>query len=267
MKLFDFNRAQFSEQDARKIRQLIDSPEMLAKLNEIDQANVARRIELKEQLDSLDGRHDPAIESALKNDREAIAKVESLREQLRAAEEAQQKTATALFGARGQKDREFFTVRKELVDSRDLRGDQFLIHLGAAHDSLRHVVRFWFETDGRNWLGHQRIVERCNAADVDAVMDSVKQSLKTVEDMALEPLTHGEITERLNAISSELGPRLKEFLVPWPFIDEEGQVRLETNFTRDREVTVHRPGSINFKRENRAMQKAKRNAELDRLAK
>jgi hypothetical protein len=224
MKLFNFGRVQFSEADARKLQEIIHSPEVQARLDEADKCKVAKRVELRQQLDSLDARHDPAIEAAAAKCGEAASKIESLRVQLRRAEEAHRATVAAVSAVESAKSKEDLDVRRELCDTRDKRLDEYYIHLDHSLQLVRHCVNTGLQIEGHDWLGRQIHKEISNVDEVNACMALLKDARSKVEALALEPLPYAAIGERLTDISNDLAPVLKKFSLSWPALSADGEV-------------------------------------------
>lgn len=227
MNIFNRSRTNFTETEEKKIRELLASPELESRLAEVDGRNVAKRAELKRRLDSLDERHDPGIEAAATQCSEAAQKIEALRAQLRQAEEAHRATVAAVAAVEQDKGREDFTTRQALYASRDLRLDQFLVHIGTAHSLVGHCTKTWLRHTGFSFIGQKTHVLESNNAEVIAAMALLKEARKQVESMALLPLTRAEVSERLTAISSEVAPTLKKFSIGWPVLAKDGEVELQ----------------------------------------
>ncbi|MBN3789712.1 hypothetical protein [Burkholderia sp. Ac-20353] len=235
----NLDRGDFSKTDERMLRELRELralPDIEARISSAEQQNVAKRTKLKQQLDTLSERHDPALEAAAAKCTEAANKIEVLRAQIRDAEEAHRATVAATWHLESLKNRDEFDARRELYDGRDPRLDQYLVHLGTALSLVGHCTKLWIQHEGHNWLG--KLVHRTmsNQDEVVTAMNLLKKARKQVEGLALEPLTRTEISGRLTSITGDVAPTLKKFSIGWPALDKDGEVELQSPHANALEV-------------------------------
>ncbi|QBQ96293.1 hypothetical protein [Paraburkholderia pallida] len=234
MKLLNFGRAQFSEADARKLNDLIHSPEGQRKLEEADKYRVERRAELKKRLDSLNATHDAAIDAAAAKRWEADRNLKELRErsqlQIREAEKANALAVAAVSALEQAKNKEYFDIRLELQASRDLRTDEYFVHIGNALSMINHFAKatpvhtgFWNVITGK-----PNIRMESNNKEVLAAMSLLREAQKKLEEMVLLPLSRSEIDDQLKAISREIRPTLDQFSQPYPILNADGDVELSS---------------------------------------
>ncbi|KVH77573.1 hypothetical protein WJ41_05055 [Burkholderia ubonensis] len=233
MKLLNFVRGQFSEADARKLHDLINSPEGRTRLNEADKVKVEARAELKQRLDTLNERFDSKIEQAGIKYQEAERHLKEVREcmhlQVREAEEAYIAARSAAWALEHEKNKEEFDTRRELYDSRDTRVDDYHMHLGNALSMVNHCVKVWPKIVGyHEYNGKALYGSESNGKEVSAAMELIKGAQKKLEDMLLLPLTLSEISEQLTSISRELAPTFKRFSQPLPVLNADGEVELSS---------------------------------------
>ncbi|MGF6974911.1 hypothetical protein QFZ94_003361 [Paraburkholderia sp. JPY465] len=228
MRLNIFNRANFSAEDEKKVRDLLSSPEMERILDRVEQTQVDERTILRKQLDSLDKRHDPVVAKATASLIEARVKLDEARAMFDAAKEAEKESAQAVYTLECLKRDEDYRLRKELIESRDTRLDGFRVHVDNAWQQMRHLISISSVTH-KNWAGATSVEYESNAEKVDACMGLLKQASADTHAMALLPLTRAEVSERLTAWTHKLEPDLDSFGIACPRLDEKG------------EVTTHRP--------------------------
>lgn len=229
MRLNIFNRANFSAEDEKKVRDLLASPEMEQILDRVEQTHIEERATLRKQLDSLDKRHDPAIEKATATRVEAAAKLEAARALFDAAKAVDRQAAQGAETLAQLKRDEDYRLRKQLIESRDTRLDTFRDHADNAWQQMRHMISVT-SAKQKSWATGEKYVEYSSNADkVQTCMDLLKQASADTNAMALLPLTRTEVSERLTSWSHKLEPTLAAFGIACPRLDEKG------------EVTTHRP--------------------------
>lgn len=228
MRLNIFNRAHFTAEDEKKVRDLIASPEVEKILDRVEQAHVDERTALRNQLDSLDKRHEPAIEKATTARIDAAKKLEAGRAVFDAAKEADKLAAQHVESLAAAKRDEDYRLRKRLIESRDDRLDEFHRHLSNADELMRYLYSIT-EAKRRNLLGRMITEYSDNNAQVDACREVIKEALEDVTAMALLPLSRADVAARLTGWTHRLEPMLERFQVACPRLDEAGK------------VTTHRP--------------------------
>ncbi|MBY8605249.1 hypothetical protein K7N18_10405 [Burkholderia arboris] len=241
MKLLKFGRNQSDEAREREIDNVLSSPAWQAMLVEADKTNVAIRAELKQRLDTLNERYDVKIEQAGANRQKAERYLEELRNrmqlQLRDAEEDCVAARGIVWALEQEKNKEEFDTKRELIDSRDTRIDEYHVHLGNAFGMVRHFVRTWPKLIGyHDRSGREIFGSESNAKEVSAAMELIKGAQKKLEEMLLLPLFRAEIDERLISISRELAPALQRFGQPCPVLNADGEVELSTPSLRTYEA-------------------------------
>ncbi|WP_175816733.1 hypothetical protein [Burkholderia diffusa] len=261
----NIDRGEFSKTDERKLRELLASPDIEDRLNAAERQNIAKRASLKQQIDTLNERHDHAIEVAAAKCVDTHNKIESLRAELRRAEEAHRDATAAASHLESLKSREEFDAKRELYEGRDVRLDQYLVHLGTALSLVGHCTKTWIEHAGYNWLGKFLHRTVSNQDEVVAAMALLKSARKQVEALALEPLTRAEIGERLTSITGDIAPTLKKFSIGWPALDKDGEVELQAPHANALEVLQKNGVATNGDLPPREYASKIRRAELDAL--
>ena len=232
MKILNFARGQFSEADTRKIHDLINSPEGRKKLDEADKIKVEMRAELKQRLDTLNERFDAKIEQAATKRWDAEKHLDDLRKrlpvQIREAEEVCVVARGAVGALEQDKGKEELDIKRELYESRDVRLDDYYIHIDTALNMINHLARQWpvFTGEYNIWTGKAIFGYDSNGTEVRAAMDLLKAAQKKIEAMLLLPLARAEISEHLIAISKEIGPTIKKFSLSCPVLNADGEVEL-----------------------------------------
>ncbi|KVR04722.1 hypothetical protein WK09_28990 [Burkholderia ubonensis] len=233
MKLLKFGRNPSNEAREREIDNVLSSPAWQAMLIEADKTNVAARSVLRQRLDTLNERYDAKIEQAGANRMKAERYLEELRNrmqlQLRDAEEECVAARGIVWALEQEKNKEEFDTKRELIESRDTRIDEYHLHLGNAFGMVRHFVRVWPKLVGYHpYSGASIFGSESNAEEVSATMELIKGAQKKLEEMLLLPLSRAEIDERLTSISRELAPDFKKFGHPCPVLNADGEVELST---------------------------------------
>ncbi|MGR3905832.1 hypothetical protein Q3A80_02215 [Burkholderia sp. SR8] len=261
----NIGRVDFSKTDERKLRELLASPDIEARINAAEQKNIEKRATLRRQLDTLNERHDPDIETAAAKCAEAANNIETLRAQIRQAEEAHRAAVGATSYLESLKSREEFDAKRELYEGRDARLDQYLVHLGTALSLVGHCTKTWIEHVGYNWLGNLLHRTVSNQDEVVAAMALLKSARKQVEALALEPLTRAEIGERLTSITGDIAPTLKKFSIGWPALDKDGEVELQAPHANALEVLQKNGVATNGDLPPNELARKIRTAQLDAL--
>ncbi|MDN8065930.1 hypothetical protein [Burkholderia vietnamiensis] len=229
MRLNLFNRANFTVDDEKKIRDLLAAPELEKILDRVEQTHIDERIALRKQLDTLDKRHDPAIAEAEAARIEAAKKLDAARAQFDAAKQSDKDAAQAVNTLECLKRDDDYLLRKQLIESRDTRLDTFRDHADNALQQLRHLISIT-SAKHKSWATGEKYIEYTSNADrVEACRELVKQAIAATHEMTLQPLTRAEVSERLTEWTHKLEPSLDAFGLPCPRLDEKG------------EVTTHRP--------------------------
>ncbi|TDY23934.1 hypothetical protein B0G81_4336 [Paraburkholderia sp. BL6665CI2N2] len=228
MRLNLFNQAKFTAEDEKKVRDLLSSPELEKILDRVEQSHIEERVSLRKQLDSIDKRHDPAINDAAAARLDAGRKLDAARAQFEAAKEAEKNATQAVDVLERGKQAEDYNLRKQLIETRDTRLDDFRLHVDNAWQQARHMGSIT-AVKHKSWTGHESIEYVSNTDKVNACMALLTDARADIEAMTLLPLTRAEVSERLTAWTHKLEPSLDAFGIACPRLDEKG------------EVTTHRP--------------------------
>ncbi|NKA92041.1 hypothetical protein GO283_00585 [Ralstonia solanacearum] len=162
---------------------------------------------LRSRLDGIDARHERNIAGARVTLQAATHAVEAAKSNLLAVREEERQALAALYAAESIKGDEARELRRELIDRRDTRGDEFHAHLHDAWDKLRHPANG-------------------NLDKANALRSQLQAAMSDVQGLARIPLTRAEVSERLTALSHRLEPKLHPFVLPRPMLDERGAVVL-----------------------------------------
>jgi len=226
MTLFNiFNKADFSKDDERVIRQILEAPETEQIVARAEQAAIENREVLRQRLDTLDARYDKEIANASAPLQAAVRAREAAEATLMAAREKEKQARAAVDAAVAAKGAEACELRQALTASRDLRLDEFYQHLDDAKDKLRHLTRITAFPLG-SWTGTKSIRYETNADEVSVLSAALREAMREVEGMALLPLSRAEVSERLTALTHKLEPMLDGFSLPTPRLNENGAVTL-----------------------------------------
>ncbi|WP_341313894.1 hypothetical protein WN982_00355 [Paraburkholderia sp. IMGN_8] len=245
MNIFNRNRSSLSEAEAT-IQELLSLPEFLDHRNRIEARKVAKRVEVRRQLDTVDERHEAPIKAALVKESKLADQISTLREELDNLNNEMRDAQLALFSVRQVREKEFFDLQKTLYDSRDLRIDEFQIQLNAVRDSLRNQLRFQTEIVGKNeWINTPIFADRSNFDEISTGVGLADKALATLQKMPLEPLTRAEISERLTGMSSTIAPICRKLGIAWPVINDDGEVQLAASFAHEQAPEL--PGKIDKK--------------------
>lgn len=242
-----FNKADFSKDDERIIRQILEAPETEQIIARAEQAAIENRKVLRQRLDSLDTRHDKHIAAAATKLQTATRALEAAESTLLAAREKETQARAVLYATEASKGAEASALRQALHASRDSRLDDFRLHLDDAKDKLRHLTTIT-SFPIRSWTGEKSVHYETNATDVSALSTALKDAIASVESMTLLPLARSEVSERLTALTHELTPMMDAFSLPTPSLDEQGAVILSRPKLRFSEVLqenrIHEPGDV-----------------------
>lgn len=226
MTLFNiFNKATFSKDDERVIRQILEAPETEQIIARAEQAAIDNRKVLCQRLGSLDARHDKGIAAAGATLETAIRALEAAEARLLTAREKETQARAMVYAAEASKGAEASELHQALRDTRDNRLDDFWLHLDDAKDKLRHLTRIT-TFPLHSWTGAKSVRYESNADEVSTLSTALKDAQAEVERMTLLPLTRAEISERLTALTHKLAPMLDAFSLPTPRLDEDGAVTL-----------------------------------------
>lgn len=220
-----FDKANFSKQDEASIRTFLESPEATKILARAEQENVEKRRAMRAHLDAIDAKHDKGIDAACKAAVEAVKAREAAEAQLVIAKAEEWRLRSAVDALESIKGKEARELRQGLTDSRDMRLDDFWMHLDSAQDKLRHLGRITAFPLG-SWTGQKSIRYETNADEVSTLSMALKEAMADVERMALLPLSRAEVSERLTAVTHKLEPMMDAFSLPTPRLDENGVVAL-----------------------------------------
>jgi len=242
-----FNKAAFSKDDERVIRQILVAPETEQIIARAEKAAIEKRANYRQRLDSLDARHDKGIVNAGATHQAAIRAREAAEAKLLAAREEERQASAAVYAAEAAKGAEACELRQALRDSRDTRLDDFWMYLDDAKGKLRHLTRITSFALA-SWTGKKSMRYETNADEVSALSVALKEAMGDVEDMTLLPLTRAEVSERLTAMTHKLEPMLDGFSLPTPRLDENGAVTLNRQALKFAEVLqdngVAEPGDL-----------------------
>lgn len=220
-----FGKANLTKRDEQALRQLIGSPEAEQIRERAERAIIEKRIALKAKLDTIDQRHDDDITAAGLAYQAAMRALEAAEAKLIAAREEEHRARTTSYALESVKLREAHELRQELIACCDVRLDEFHEHLSDAGDKLRHLTQIT-AFPHRSWTGEKSIRYVTNADEVAALSTAIKEAMADVSNMKLLPLTRGEVSERLTALTHKLEPALDKFSLPTPRLDVDGEVTL-----------------------------------------
>lgn len=242
-----FNKATFTKDDERVIRQILEAPETEQIIARAEQATIENRKVLRQRLDNLDARHDKGIAAAGTKLQTAIRALEAAEVTIMAAREEERQARAMVYAAEAAKGAEAIELLHALRDSRDMRLDDFWLHLDDAKDKLRHLTRIT-AFPLHSWTGGKSVRYETNADEVSTLSTALKDAQAEVEGMTLLPLTRAEVSERLTALTHKLVAMLDAFSLPTPRLDEDGAVTLSREKLKFSDVLqenrVNEPGDM-----------------------
>lgn len=219
------NKADLNKDDERKIRELLESPEVEQIFNRAQQSILDKRAALRKQLDTIDQRHNRAIEEAGAAYAKAMREREVAEARLTEAREAERNAQMAAYGRDYSKLQEDQALRMELMESRDSRLSDFRLHLDGAWQKLRHLTQIT-EIRHRGWSGERSIEYLTNADQVQECRNLLNAAMADIDAMALLPLSRNDVSERLTEWTHKLAPKLKAFSLLCPILGQDGEVEL-----------------------------------------
>ncbi|MBT2181000.1 hypothetical protein KKP06_24675 [Ralstonia pickettii] len=219
------NKADLNKDDERKIRELLESPEVEQIFNRAEQSILDKRAALRKQLDTIDQRHDRGIADAVAACVAAVKERDAAEARFNAAKEAAWNAQVTVDSLDRVKLAEDGTLRGELMESRDSRLSDFRLHLDDAWQKLRHLTQIT-EIRHRGWTGERSIEYLTNADQVQECRNLVEAAIADIDAMALLPLSRIDVSERLTGWTHKLTPKLEAFSLPCPSLRQDGEVEL-----------------------------------------
>ncbi|WP_186133896.1 hypothetical protein [Burkholderia gladioli] len=231
------HRAKFTEQEEKNIRKILESPEIEKILTREESERIKERADLKKQLDTADSRHQANIERAAQEFRDADEALKKARNHLNEAIQNQVLAFQSMRGLELQKEEESSEIRKQLYEGRDRRIDDFLFHLSDADERIRHMATIT-EFKTKIWgMGIQGVQYESNLESVRETRGVIAEARDSIRAAALLPISRNELSELMTNWTHKLAPFLKKFEVLCPYVDANGDVKMEFQISQSEAIS------------------------------
>lgn len=212
------------KEDRAEIDRFIKRPEVKQVFEADEIERLAHRRTLMAELKNIPAAIAKNADKADKSMASVLARFEAAEKEYRAAEEELRVARLAAHYAGYPNDRRRLELELELIKGADPRIREFLIHVDNANQAARGKNKFWASTV-RNILGIATTKYFSNLDDIVAAREATAKAGTELKAMMLDALTHDQVTQQLQAISTRLKPDLWTLEMNPPTLDEHGAVK------------------------------------------
>ena len=193
----------FSPAMREALEALVSGPMAREAEDALEARNLAERRELVDEITAIDANPDSSHVELGKRAAAALARVNELAEQLAKAKHEHGLLSQQSASSKSQRRR--FQLEQQLMESADLRLDEYRAHLAnIAGNDLQFAMRAWVATERDYFRGTKTTVPQSNQADVIAAIAAVKDGLQQVDALKLQALSRAEVAEALTVINRML---------------------------------------------------------------